>query len=177
MPRVIPAAWCPAGDLARIVVHWTAGGYVASATDTEHYHFLLQDGGAPVRGEHSVRDNLSTRDGDYCAHVRGLNTGSIGIAVCAMLSARRLPWGVDWGPYPVTKQQWNNLIRACADLCAAYDIAPEPRTLLMHCEVERTLGVPQPGKWDIACLRDPLLQGYRTPGEELRGRVAQLLRG
>lgn len=159
--------------MQRIVAHWTAGSYAPSEVDKEHYHFLIAGNGSPHRGDHSVLANLSTADNDYAAHTRGLNTRSIGIAVCAMFNARQRP--LEFGPYPVTGEQWNDLIIACADLCKVYEIKPGPQTLLMHCEVQSFLGIEQAGKWDISVLPFPLLHGYRTPGEELRGRVAKLL--
>lgn len=177
MTRLIPELWLPpAAGIKRVICHWTAGAYVPSAVDLEHYHLLIQGSGAPVRGDHSILANVHTNDADgYAAHTHGLNTGSVGISVCAMFNARQSP--LEFGRYPVTGEQWNDLIIACADLCRAYHIAPSEQTLLMHCECEQFLGVEQRGKWDISRLPFPLKGGYRTPGEELRGRVKQLLAG
>lgn len=175
MPLLIPKAWMPKAPLKRVIFHWTAGPYSPTVTDREHYHILIDGEGRVSRGDHSIPDNLRTGDGDYAAHVRGANTGSIGITVCCMYRAREAPF--DAGPYPLLPRQWNNLIRGCADLCEAYGLTPAEELLLGHNEVQRVLGIPQRGKWDISRLPFPLQPGFRTPGDELRARVARLLAG
>lgn len=176
MPLLIPKIWCPpAPGIRRIIFHWTAGPYSPSGTDREHYHILIDGEGRVSRGDHSIPDNIRTGDGDYAAHVRGANTGSIGITVCCMYRARERPF--DAGPYPLLPGQWNNLIRGCADLCEAYGISPAKETLLGHHEVERVLGIKQAGKWDVSRTSFPRAPGYKTTGDELRGRVARLLAG
>lgn len=177
MPRVIPEDWMPEGVLKRIVTHWTAGANCPSPEDLDSYHVLIDRVGHVHRGEHAITDNLSTADGDYAAHTRGLNTGSIGLALCGMAGAHQQPFAP--GRFPLTRPQWNQAIIAASDLCRRYRIEPDERGLLMHCEVERVYHVPQAGKWDIACL--PFERGEAweelTPGQELRERVKRLLGG
>lgn len=174
MPRVVPSSWMPPCNMARLVLHWTAGAPVPSEMDREHYHVLIARTQELIRGDHSIADNVSTRDDDYAAHTRRLNTGSIGVALCGMMKAREMPF--DPGPYPLTRAQWNHCLFVCADLCEAYGILPTPLTLLTHAEVEPHLGVVQRGKWDITKLPfDRGIWSSMTPGEELRARVKLLL--
>lgn len=172
--NLIPSLWLPACGMSRVICHWTAGSYEPSLIDAEHYHLLLAGDGSPHRGEHSIADNVSCADDDYAAHTRGCNTGSIGVSVCAMRGAVEHP--LKMGSCPVTAAQWNNLILAAADLCQVYQIPPDRQHLLMHCEVERFLGRPQKGKWDISVLFHPRGEWARlTPGDELRARVKRLI--
>jgi hypothetical protein len=176
MGKVIPSSWLDACRMTRIIGHWTAGGYEPNAVDMEHYHVLIDGDGAPHRGDHPIADNVSTADDDYAAHTRGCNTGAIGLSCCAMLHAQQ---DGAVGPCPVTREQWNGMILAGADLCRAYRIEPSPEHLLMHCEVQPVLGIEQVGKWDISRLvfdRGPEFS-HLTPGQEWRARVKRLLAG
>jgi N-acetyl-anhydromuramyl-L-alanine amidase AmpD len=174
MSRIVPAAWMPECKMARLVLHWTAGGPEPSEMDRAHYHFLVSRRGRLIRGEHSIKDNVNAADDDYAAHTRRLNTGSIGVALCGMQGARERPFKP--GPYPLTKGQWNNALLLCADLCERYGIVPNPRGLLMHSEVEKVLGVDQLAKWDVDVLTfDRGKWAGTTPGAELRARVAHIL--
>lgn len=142
--------------------------------DLAHYHLLIARTGKLIRGERPISANVSTTDGDYAAHVRNLNTGSIGVALCGMVGAKERPFKP--GPFPLTRGQWNNAILVCADLCERYGITPNPRGLAMHCEVQQVYGVRQGGKFDIAALTfDRGKWATVTPGVELRTRVAQIL--
>ena len=152
MSALIPKDWMPACKMERVIIHWTAGGYHASDTDKEHYHILVE--GPPtnyalVRGDHSIEANLSTADGSYAAHVKNMNTGSIGITACCMAEAEQ---GGDSGPYPLTEAQWAKLAQATAELILAYDIPLTRTTVMQHGEVEKNYGVAQDGKWDITVL-------------------------
>jgi hypothetical protein len=166
---------CPAGSIKRIVCHWTAGASFPSAEDLEAYHILVNRVGHVHRGEHAITDNLSTADGDYAAHTRGLNTGSIGLSLCGMAGANEKPFAP--GPFPLTRVQWNAAIIAAADLCRRYSIKPDERGLLMHCEVEDVYGRVQRGKWDVSVRSWPAGEEWEdmTPGAELRIRVGRLL--
>jgi N-acetylmuramoyl-L-alanine amidase len=177
MAQIIPESWMPDcdGKIKRLIVHWTAGGRAPSEVDREHYHVLISSDGKPHRGDRSIRDNMDCTDDVYAAHTAGCNTGSIGLACCGMAGAVRRPFKP--GPYPITKTAWQACLFAAADLCRAYDIPADKKHLLMHCEVEAYLSCKQSGKWDIECL--PFDRGdwsSVSPGEELRRRVAALLR-
>lgn len=174
MGRIIPDHWMPECRMARVITHWTAGAYHASETDREHYHILIEGDGRLVRGDASIRDNLSTADGDYAAHTRRLNTGSIGVTVCCMGGAMRAPFRP--GSFPMRREQYEAMALATADLCCRYAIPVTPQTVLGHGEVEAILRVPQWGKWDPMLL--PWAPGLsaRQVGDAFRERVAALLR-
>lgn len=143
---LVPKSWLPECSPKRIICHWTAGGYRATDTDRWHYHILIEGDGSLVRGYYDVADNASTSDGQYAAHTKGLNTGSIGVAVCCMFGAQRDPFRA--GEFPMTMTQWNTMARLVADLCKFYNLPVNERTVLGHGEVERIYGIPQHGKWD-----------------------------
>jgi hypothetical protein len=139
---MVPAGWMPAAKMARVIVHWTAGTYTPSSLDRGHYHVLVNGDGMLVRGTPSIVVNgLPKARPGYAAHTRNCNTGSIGIAICAMAGAVESPF--DAGRYPVRLEQWSALIEACADLCARYGIPVSPQTVLSHAEVQETLAIKQ----------------------------------
>lgn len=152
----------PSG-LHRVIMHWTAGAYGAIALERRHYHLLVTCTGQIVMGDLAPEANADCRDGRYAAHTRALNTGSIGVAVDAMGGAVERPF--DPGPYPITEEQAQALVRAVADLCLTYDIPVSRYSVLTHAEVQPTLGVWQRNKWDITWLpgmekpADPLVVG------------------
>lgn len=134
--------------MQRIIIHWTAGGGRSSSADREHYHKLIEYDGAVVDGTEEIADNMVTSDGDYAAHTRNLNTGSIGVALCGMKGATEYPFQP--GDAPLTEKQFRAAAALVADLCRQYAIPVTGRTVLTHAEVEPTLGVKQAGKWDIS---------------------------
>jgi N-acetyl-anhydromuramyl-L-alanine amidase AmpD len=158
MARLLQPGWAPACAVKRIIAHWTAGGYVPSGLDRVHYHFLIGGDGRVVRGLRSVADNMSTTDGVYAAHTAGCNTGSVGVAVCAMKEAKESPF--DPGSCPMTQAQWEVMARLTAELCIAYRLTVAETTVLGHGEVERILGIKQRGKWDPMKL--PWIPGARA---------------
>jgi hypothetical protein len=146
---VVPASWLPDCEMERVIGHWSAGSYTVSEVDKEHYHIIVGGDLKLVRGENSIKSNVSTRDADgYAAHTLGCNTGSIGIAVACMANAVESPFNA--GTYPMTEAQWLTLAAVAADCCRKYNIKVTPRTVLTHAEVEKTLGIRQRQKWDIA---------------------------
>jgi hypothetical protein len=175
MPRIVPAGWMPRSPMKRIITHWTAGAYEASDNDQEHYHILVEGDGSLVRGEHSIPDNVNTGDGDYAAHTRGCNTGSIGVAVCCMAGAIQSPFRP--GRFPMRPEQYDVLATVVADLCEAYSIPVTPKTVLGHGEVQRILGIPQSGKWDPMTLPWEPGKSPGRVGDEFRKRVQQKLAG
>lgn len=161
-------------SIHRIIAHWTAGGNRASALDMKHYHRLVEYDGTIVAGTEKIADNIVTSDGDYAAHTRNLNTGSIGVAMCGMRGAKEHPF--DPGPSPLTEKQFNAFCILVADLCRTYSIPVTRETVLTHAEVEPTLGVKQRGKWDITRLPfKPEIVGAIAVGDYLRDRVRQIL--
>lgn len=158
-PTVVPAEWLPPATPERIICHWTAGGYRASDLDRRHYHLLVEGDGTVRRGEQPISANDRPIAGAYAAHTRNKNTGSIGLAVCAMAGARERPF--DAGRAPLTRAQWRRLAAVAAQLCHRYGLAVTPETVLGHGEVERILHVPQRAKWD------PLVLPWRPELDQL----------
>lgn len=156
--------------MKRIIIHWSAGTYVVSSIDKEHYHFIIDKDGKVHKGDHSVEDNLSTSDGIYAAHTRGANAGAIGVAVSAMAEAKG-PSAL--GKYPITKAQFDGLIREVKRLRLKYKISPSRSTILSHAEVQETLGIKQNGKIDISfgIPGHPELKTARACGDYIRGLV------
>jgi hypothetical protein len=158
---LLDPAWLPSCSMKRVICHWTAGGHKASSLDKEHYHVLVEADGKLVRGRRSIADNVSTTDGVYAAHTKGCNTGSIGIAVCAMSAAVERPFHP--GPQPMLEAQWRRLAEVAAELCRAYSIPVTPKTVLGHGEVQVQLGVTQAGKWDPMVLPwDPAMSASQV---------------
>ena len=171
---VIPTAWLQKVPMKRIIAHWTAGSYKVSALDREHYHFIVSGAGEIVKGDHDVSDNVNTGDGDYAAHTRGCNTGSIGISLACMAGAEENPF--DPGAFPMNRTQWDAMIRAIAQLCVFYDIPVMANTVLSHAEVQGTLGVVQRGKWDFTRLAfDNSVKGAKACGDRMRMEVKALI--
>lgn len=147
---IVPEDWMPDCVMERIIVHWTAGSYVVSSTDREHYHIIVGGDGLLVRGDYSIKDNVSSGDGTYAAHTKNCNTGSIGISAACMAGAVENPFNP--GSYPLLQAQWQTLAAVAADLAKKYRITVSSQTVLQHGEVQDNLGIAQSGKWDICAL-------------------------
>lgn len=170
----VPMAWMPVCKMDGIVVHWTAGGHTASALDRAHYHVLIEWDGKLVRGTPSIKANAVPLSASYAAHTLHHNTGIIGVSLCCMAGAIESPFKA--GASPMTRAQWDALPTILAALCRRYAIPVTPRTVLSHAEVQKTLGIPQRGKWDISRLAfDPKVQGAPACGDLFRSRTAAIL--
>lgn len=157
--------------MQRIIMHWSAGAHSVSALDRQHYHFIIDSGGAVHDGDHPPEANERPVAGRYAAHTLNCNTGSIGVALAAMAGAVEAPFSQ--GRYPITDAQVEALAALCARLCARYGISVTRKTVLSHAEVQPTLGIKQRGKWDIAWL--PGMDRPGDPvavGDALRARIA-----
>lgn len=162
--------------LTGIVFHWSAGGGKASAIDKMHYHYMVQQDGTIVPGDHPPEDNINTRDGDYAAHTLNANTGRIGVALCGMLGAVERPFSA--GAAPINWTQINALCGLLADLCRRYSIPVTRQTVLSHAEVQPTLGIAQRGKIDVMWL--PGMTSMGDPiviGDRIRADVIKLMKG
>lgn len=149
MARLTPALM-PGCEMARVILHWTAGTYKASALDREHYHVLIEGDGTVVAGNHRIDANAKPAREPRASHTRNINTGSIGVAVCGMKDARERPFAA--GSFPMTIQQWQVAAEVVAELCHRYGIEVTPRTVLAHGEVQATLKIEQLQKWDPMVL-------------------------
>ena len=171
--RRLDPAWLPRATMVRVITHWTVGNYKANSTDLKAYHFLIEGDGKVVRGVHSVRDNQRPIKGGYAAHTLRANTGSIGVSVCAMTGAQKLPFTP--GAQPMKESQWKVMAEVVADLCETYGIAVTPKTVLGHGEVEKNLGIKQRNKWDPMVQPWATHKSYKEVGDEFRAMVQKLL--
>ena len=166
---IVPAAWMQDCDMDRVIVHWTAGSYVVSATDREHYHIIVGGDAQLVKGDKDIIDNVSSSDGDYAAHTKNCNSGSIGISAACMAGAIESPFKP--GSYPLLMVQWETLAAIAADLCNKYGIKVTPQTVLQHGEVQENLDIAQSGKWDICKLPWSGSMSTEQVGDQFRGMV------
>lgn len=165
--RVIPRAWLPTtttGKVHRIIVHWTAGTYTPNVIDRAHYHYLINGLGHAVRGPRAP--------GLYLPHTRNLNTGSVGLSICAMGGAQQ---GKTHGAWPLTGLQWERAAQAAAEIVHRYGLAVTERTVLFHSEVERVYGKTQRGKWDVDCLPFDVTKSPTEIHAEFRRKVTWYL--
>ena len=161
--------------MKRVIWHWTAGTHSPNATDKKSYHYLIAGDGTVTAGDFPVSANAGPLvSGKYAAHTAKCNTGSIGVAVCAMAGAVERPFSK--GRYPITPAQVEALATLTARLCREYGIPVTRQTTLSHAEVQPTLGIPQAGKWDIRYLPGMTMAGDPvTVGDTLRIKVERLL--
>ena len=174
---LIKPEWMPNASMRRVIIHWTAGSYVASSLDKEHYHFLVQGDLSVIRGLHPINANEfigNKPQSEYAAHTKGANTGAIGLSICGSAGAIETPFKP--GKYPITEKQWQLAAEATASLCKRYAIAINNKTVLTHAEVQENLGIKQNGKWDIAKLTfGKSLTDAKSCGDDFRNRVANAM--
>lgn len=141
-PLVIP-------QLDRIINHWTGGKYHPNHVDKRHYHRLIDITGKVHDGIYSPEDNISTGT-PYAAHTRGLNTGSIGVAVCGMW--RKVARKIHDTEYPILWQQVDAMLEENARLALKYELPIDERTIIHHAVIEDVYKVRQNGKVDFIWL-------------------------
>lgn len=174
IPGVVPELWLPWARMERIIQHWTAGAYKANKTDLANYHILIEGDANLVRGNHSIKDNEAPITGGYAAHTLNLNSGSIGVSLCCMAGATEVPFNA--GNYPMTRVQWDQLVKVTAQVAERYGIPVTRSTILSHAEVQQTLGIKQRQKWDYTRLAfDPSIKGALAIGDRMRAEVKALL--
>lgn len=174
--RLIAEADLPPVAMKRVHIHWTAGAYVASELDKEHYHFVVEGDSDVIPGDHSIRDNVNIKgktSDDYAAHTLGANTGAIGVSMCCMAGAVE---GLTNGKFPMLEKQFETMTHVVAQLADRYNITVTDKTILTHAEVQTNLGIKQRGKWDITVLPfKPDLKGAKPVGDYIREKVAALM--
>lgn len=136
--------------MKRIVIHWTAGLYYPTDYEKQHYHFLVDKNGKVHNGVFKPEDNEICKAGNYAAHTGGGNTGSIGVAICAMAGFKNKNL---IGNYPILKKQFESTMELCAKLVKQYKLKVTPQTVMTHYE----FGIKNPktssaGKIDIIYL-------------------------
>lgn len=160
----------PKAKMKRVHFHWTAGGPKASAVDKMHYHFIVEQDGTIVLGDHPVTANEKiARGAPYAAHTRGANTGAIGIGLSGMAGATESPFNA--GKYPITQKQFDAACQLAAVLCEFYSIEVGPKTTLTHAEVQKNLGIRQRSKWDYTRLPWSNIRGAAEIGKLVRAQI------
>lgn len=136
--------------MKRIIIHWTAGGYVPTSYEKEFYHFLVDSLGKIHLGKFKPEANLICRKGMYAAHTGGGNTGSIGVALCAMADFKNKN---NIGDFPITKVQFESAMKLCAEQAKKYDIKITPENVMTHYEFgQKHRDTTSCGKIDIVFL-------------------------
>jgi len=158
----------------RIVLHHTGGPHRPTADDRRAYHRIVDVDGLVYDGRFPIEANAPgrLRAGAYAAHCRGLNTGSIGLAMACMGDAVwASPRAGKWFPTPA---QVSAFYDEAARLALRYGIPCTPKAILTHAEVQPRLGVFQKNKWDFDyALTGPI--GPRNPlevGEAIRSEIS-----
>lgn len=117
--------------MKRLIIHWTAGGYVPTSYEKERYHYLVDSMGKIHLGKFKPEANLTCRQGMYAMHTGGGNTGSIGVSMCSMEGFRSK---ANQGDFPFTKMQFEATMKLCAELAKKYGIEVSPDTVMTHYE-------------------------------------------
>lgn len=117
--------------MKRIIIHWTAGTYNPSDYEKQHYHFLVDGKGVVHRGFYKPEDNEICKIGKYAAHTGGGNTGSIGVAICAMAGFKNQNC---IGNFPILKKQFESCMELCAKLAIQYNIEINKKNIMTHFE-------------------------------------------
>lgn len=147
------AALFHSSGLHRIHLHWTAGAEGVIHLERKAYNGLVDHDAERHLGVHSFEDQARYRVGVRGAsHTRNSNTGCIGLAVDAMAGAQESPFNA--GSAPATWEQIEEMCAWAAELALDYDIPVTRYSILMHSEVQPTLGIRQKWKWDLNWLPD-----------------------
>ena len=117
--------------MKRIIIHWSAGNYYPNYREKQCYHYLIDKNGNIYSGVYTPEDNINCNDGLYAAHTGGGNTGSIGVAMCAMAGFKNQN---NCGNYPITAAQFEACMKLCAQLCIKYSIEITPANIMTHYE-------------------------------------------
>ena len=122
-------------SLKRIVIHHTAGNYKASSYDKHFYHYLIEGSGQIIKGDFNPQDNIDCKDNCYAPHIRGFNTGSIGVACCGNYNYS-LENRCYSSHYPLTQVQMESMYSCIANLCLTFDIPVTLDTVFTHYEYD-----------------------------------------
>lgn len=146
-----------------ITIHHTGGTYTPNSVDLNAYHFLIDGDGKVHNGTHEPEDNLNCKDGNYARHCGGGNTGNIGIAICAMWSAK---------DYPIKRIQIEAACKLAAELSVRYGIRITDRSVVTHAEFgKRNPHTTSYGKIDINNLPCVAVYGIENVGNWIRNKV------
>lgn len=142
----------------RCVLHWTGGPGKANQLDKKSYHFIFnQPTGELVTGLYPVKANMRVvSDRNYAAHIKGMNSFSVGFSFAGMLNAAPATSTrpVQFGPCPLTEKQVQHGLLFVAMCCKKWRLDPKNSAhLFTHYEAETIHNVKQNNKWDITVLK------------------------
>lgn len=155
--------------MKRIILHWTAGRYYPTSFEKQFYHYLIDKEGKIYEGLYKPEDNIDCTDGKYAAHTGGGNTGSIGVAMCAM-SGYKSP--SNCGSFLITPIQFESCMEFCARLCQKYNLEVNENTVMTHYEFgKNNPKTTSAGKIDITYLPSYSWVGKNDIGSFIRTKV------
>ncbi len=155
--------------MKRIVLHWTAGRNYPSSFEKQFYHYLIDKDGNVFEGNYSPEDNLDCSDSKYAAHTGGGNTGSIGVAMCAMSGFKSAK---EVGVFPITLVQFEACMKFCASLCKKYNIPINENTVMTHYEFgQKNPKTSSFGKIDITYIPPYSWVGKNDVGSFIRSKI------
>lgn len=158
------------GLLDLITIHWSAGPYMPTATDREHYHYLVDGLGKVHEGIHTPESNIPPlKRGKYAAHCGGGNSRNIGVSMLGMAGFRNAK---AVGKYPLTRVQCESAFRLVAELCKKHQIRIDPAHVFTHYEFgRRNPATTSAGKIDIVYLPPFPTIKQEDVGDFIRGKV------
>lgn len=155
--------------MKKIIIHWTAGGYYPNAAEKNYYHFLVDKDGNVHNGRFKPENNLKCVNGCYAAHTGGGNTGSIGVAMCAMAGFKSKN---DIGKYPITPIQFETAMKLCADLALKYNIVVNSSNIMTHYEFGiKTPKTSSAGKIDVTYIPSYAWVDKNEVGSFIRSKI------
>ena len=188
----------PVDGIERFVLHWTAGGHLAHPDERLRYHILVEHDEGPtpdpaddeinVLAGVAIERNAGSVSGmpgahreaeiGYAAHVRGFNSGSLGLSLCGMRGAvdYRPGGDVDPGPSPITSRQVEVMIGLIVQFLTICGYAPTEDRVFSHWEAGTLHGRPQGGRWDIGWIPGHVF-ARRDVGPWIRRQVRDFLEG
>lgn len=154
-----------------VVLHWAASSYNVTDNVKKHYNFVIDEIGTVHNGLHPLSHQTPPlNSGGYAAHTRRHNSYQAGIGLMGMHGATSNPFKA--GKYPITKASFDEAVRLTATICIDHKITVTNKTVLSHAEVQKNLGIPQRGKWDISRLPwDDSIKGATEVGNHYRNLV------
>ena len=153
----------------KIIIHWTAGRYYPSSFEKQFYHYLVDKEGKIYKGIYLPEDNLNCSDGRYAAHTGGGNTGSIGVAMCAMSGFKSQE---NLGKFPITPIQFESCMELCASLCLKYKLEIKPETVMTHYEFgQKNPNTTSFGKIDIIHIPPYKWVSKKDVGSFIRSKI------
>jgi N-acetylmuramoyl-L-alanine amidase len=154
--------WGPLGTPKKITLHWTAGSYRQL---WDYYHFCIAYD-PDTRTAKVYQTRSITLKGK---HVRGRNTGNIGISLCGMGDVKDAK-GKKIGVYEIAPAQLEMLAKLVAELQLKYGI--DDSEVHDHAYYAHKDGY-YPDRWDIGALLAPVKRKAAWYKDRIRRGLAE----